>query len=125
MDPRVRKAKIRQLVSLWFSCLIDHHKDRDCHFHISKDYSYDGQINYSVQHYGYVYKEVVDEYNTWEEAEQALYKLLIKMIRSEIATWEAQDPKAEMTMHFTMKDGLHTLDYFKGIKVKLEEIINE
>jgi hypothetical protein len=77
-----------QLLELWRECLVDHHKDKDCHFYIQQHYESYGivKVKYRVEHWGYlhdwdyvvsnlpeaeclliqrVYMQIVDECNAW------------------------------------------------------------
>lgn len=77
------EEKILKLSSLWYNLLIDHHKDRDCHFEIIKTYSYGYEISYTVQHFGYIYKEFHRNFDNQEDAEKWLINKLKIMIRYE------------------------------------------
>ena len=74
------EEKITKLTDMWYKCLIDHHKDRDCHFSIRKLWSYGENPKYCVEHYGYVYEEINDEFDTMEEAEIFLMTELRNMV---------------------------------------------
>lgn len=60
----------------------DHHKDRDCHFHIDKNWSYGKFIGYSVWHDGYCNKVSIN-LPSYEEAENFLSTLLVMWINQE------------------------------------------
>jgi len=81
------EEKITLLTSIWYKCLIDHHKDRDCHFKISKKWSYGKLPIYCVEHYGYIIDEIYGEFNTLEGAEEYLIKELSEYINIEIDRW--------------------------------------
>ena len=72
--------KISKLTGLWYSCLISFRKDRDCHFTITKTWSYDGKMKYDVDHYGYVADEFHEQFNH----EQAAYEFLANKIDENI-----------------------------------------
>jgi len=65
----------------------DHHKDRDCHFEISKRWSYGKPKGYYIRHDGYCNKVgnygYSEDYSTYEEAKQELIKLVSKWIEEE------------------------------------------
>jgi len=65
----------------------DHHKDRDCHFHIQRDWSYGELLGWCVVHYGYCYKENVDGesayFPSYQAAEDHLVKLLTEWVKEE------------------------------------------
>jgi hypothetical protein len=72
-----REEKITALTALWYEFVnLDHHKDRDCHWMITKLWSYGAPPVYCVEHNGYVEQEVQREFKTETEAEDFLYSLL-------------------------------------------------
>lgn len=76
---------IHKLTSLWYTLLINHHKDRDCHWYISQRYSYISKPVYVVEHHGYIIHNFEDkEFNTFEKAEYYLLSKLFEHIREEI-----------------------------------------
>lgn len=78
---------IRLLVALWYVLISrDHHKDRDCHFHIAQHWKYDGEMEWELQHYGYILhdREEIETFPTQEAAKEALLKLLINGITNEL-----------------------------------------
>lgn len=76
---------IHKLTSLWYTLLIDHHKDRDCHWYITQRYSYTDKPVYVVEHHGYIIHDFEDKtFNTFGEAEYYLLNKLFEHIREEI-----------------------------------------
>jgi hypothetical protein len=76
--------EITELTSEWYSLISEeHHKDRDCHWYINIKWSYGDKPRYVVEHYGYVYDEVYELFNTYEEALQRLKEELLKAINEE------------------------------------------
>ena len=64
----------------------DHHKDSDCHFFISKRWSYGHLKGYEIKHSGYLMDtqpEQFEEYATYEAARNALIAMLNRAIASE------------------------------------------
>jgi hypothetical protein len=64
----------------------DHHKDRDCHFFISKRWSYGHPKGYEIKHSGYLMDtqpEQLEEYATYEAARDALIAMLTRAIANE------------------------------------------
>lgn len=57
----IMNPKIRELLNLWYACLIDHHKDRDCYFYIKEVFCCYGKVGsyWLVGQDGYLYE--------WEE----------------------------------------------------------
>lgn len=65
----------------------DHHKDRDCHFSVSREFSYGDEVGWTVSHYGYCNRENDSGYSecfhTYSEAEEHLKSLLTAWIKKE------------------------------------------
>lgn len=73
---------ISQLTSLWYETIGGlHHKDRDCHFAISRHWSYAGESKWFINHTGYLLGDHVIECVSYEEAETRLAALIVKGIR--------------------------------------------
>jgi hypothetical protein len=52
---QTRADDIAKLVALWYEVISGlHHKDRDCHFRIVSEWSYNGKHFYSFEHDGYL-----------------------------------------------------------------------
>ena len=70
------------LNKIWYNLIGgDHHKDCDCHFRISTHYFYGHQVEYEVEHHGYILASEVDEYrefSTIYEAEKYLIEDVLK-----------------------------------------------
>lgn len=76
---------IEQLTETWYKIVsLDHHKDRDCHWSIKETWSYGQSPTYTIQHYGYVWHEVDEEYPTREEAVNALRQEIVDAIENEV-----------------------------------------
>jgi hypothetical protein len=77
-------AQITELTKEWMSLIGgDHHKDRDCHFYVTKKWSYGGDPVYEVEHQGYVAERVEQEFPTAKEAHLFLIQLLTDIIHEE------------------------------------------
>lgn len=74
--------KIDKLLEIWYACLIDHHKDNDCYFHIGKLFCTYKEPRWFVYHEGYLY-EWYEEVNTYEEGLKVLEEKLINQIKKE------------------------------------------
>jgi len=74
---------IKELVAIWYSLMIDHHKDRDCHFYLNAHYKYDGQAVYIVEHFGYVYHHYEREFDNLSNAQDFLIAELHRAIVKE------------------------------------------
>lgn len=49
------EEEIIQLTQKWYKYVnLDHHKDRDCHWYITKTYSYGNEAYYEAHHSGYI-----------------------------------------------------------------------
>lgn len=78
--------KITRLTEFWYKYVsMDHHKDRDCHFSITKEWSYGSPPHYTVTHNGYVGHEIETNTNTEEHATRILYNEIVLMLRKEKA----------------------------------------
>jgi len=76
--------QITELTKKWYSLIgQDHHKDKDCHFYINTVWSYGQKQKYRVEHYGYLYKDVEETFDTYKEAAEYLLKTLKTMIKRE------------------------------------------
>jgi hypothetical protein len=74
--------KIIELNKIWYDVICgDYHKDRDCHFRISTHYFYGDQVEWEVEHFGYILvNEIrsVEEFATLHEAEVWLIHNVLK-----------------------------------------------
>jgi len=74
--------EITKLTSEWYSLIgKDHHKDRDCHWYIETKFSYGKPPKYTVQHWGYILDEIVEECASYDEALKKLKEILEKEIK--------------------------------------------
>jgi len=84
------EEEITRLSSAWYELVgLDHHKDKDCHWHINKTWSYGAKPIYRIEHYGYIYKDVSEEFETMEEAEKNLFDHLQLAFNRELV-WAAE-----------------------------------
>jgi hypothetical protein len=73
--------EITKLTEEWYTVISpDHHKDRDCHWFIETKWSYGDLPKYSVQHRGYIVREIDENWNTYELALKRLKGLLTREI---------------------------------------------
>ena len=77
-----KSQKIQGLSSLWGQCLCDHHKDRDTKHLITIRYCF-GDIQYIVEHFGYIVKEYIMNFHTLNVAQDYLIKKLCEQIKEE------------------------------------------
>ena len=70
--------KITRLTAFWYEYVnIDHHKDRDCHFYITKHWAYGDPPTYAARHEGYIAERWYGpERKTHGEAQYDLLKFL-------------------------------------------------
>jgi hypothetical protein len=74
--------QITELSKEWYILIGgDHHKDRDCHFYINTVWSYGQKQKYRVEHYGYIFRDVEEEFDTYNEAALFLLKKIKEMIK--------------------------------------------
>jgi hypothetical protein len=65
--------EITKLTNEWYNLIGgEHHKDRDCHWYINTKWSYGQHPVYVLEHYGYVYDEIITEFKSYDEALLAL-----------------------------------------------------
>lgn len=90
------QAFTKQLLELWYELIGgDHHKDRDCHFYIEKNFSTYKKSEWRLLHYGYILGDVEECFNTYEEAEKELQNLLAEKIQ-EFCETETLDQRSEI-----------------------------
>jgi hypothetical protein len=74
--------KIIELNKIWYDVICgDYHKDRDCHFRISTHYFYGYQVEWEVEHCGYILQNEireVEDFATLHEAEVWLINNILK-----------------------------------------------
>ncbi len=77
-----KEKEIKKLTKEWYNLVIkgSHYKDRDCHWIISKYWSYGKEPNYLVEHNGYIYEKKFIECGSYEEAQDKLIELLKEAI---------------------------------------------
>jgi len=76
--------EITKLTDDWRSLTAkDHCKDRDFHWYIETKWSYGQPPKYSVQHWGYILGDIVEEFDSYDEALVGLKNILIEKIEEE------------------------------------------
>ena len=76
--------QITELSKEWYILIGgDHHKDRDCHFYINTVWSYGQKQKYRVEHFGYIFDDIEEEFDTYKEAAQFLLNKITEMIKVE------------------------------------------
>jgi hypothetical protein len=82
--------QITELSKEWYILIgDDHHKDRDCHFYINTVWSYGEKQKYRVEHYGYIFRDIEEEFDTYGEAAMFLLnkiKEMIKVVEKDLET---------------------------------------
>jgi hypothetical protein len=82
--------QITELTKEWYILIGgDHHKDRDCHFYINTVWSYGQKQKYRVEHYGYIFRDIEEEFQTYNEAAMFLLnkiKEMIKVVEKDLET---------------------------------------
>ena len=61
----------------------DYCKDRDFHWYIETKWSYGQPPKYSVQHWGYILGDIVEEFASYDKALLKLKEILIEKIAEE------------------------------------------
>lgn len=75
------QALTKQLLELWYELIGgDHHKDRDCHFYIERNFSTYKKSEWRLHHRGYLIGDYEKIFPTYKEAEKGLQDLLIKQM---------------------------------------------
>jgi hypothetical protein len=69
----------------------DHHKDRDCHWSITRRWSYGEDGGWILEHYGYLYEKLEMFFESYEEAQEALIDHLMAAINQMKMTNESYD----------------------------------
>ena len=74
--------QITELTDKWRQLAAsDHCKDRDFHFYINTVWSYGQKQKYRVEHYGYIFRDIEEEFDTYQEASLFLLKKIKEMIK--------------------------------------------
>jgi hypothetical protein len=81
-------SEITRLSKAWYNYVSgDHHKDRDCHFTISRNWSYGAESEYEVTHYGYIADSIsAGGFKTEAEALKYLHSQLSAIVLKEEAS---------------------------------------
>lgn len=79
------EEEIVYLSKVWYDYVsLDHHKDRDCHFYVKKNWAYGNEPYYEAYHYGYVASDFEGtKCDTLEEAQEELRDFLYMAIHKE------------------------------------------
>ena len=111
---------IKKLNTIWYSLITsEYHKDRDCHFYIYSHYFYGDDIQYMVEHKGYVKHNYEDTYwDTYEEAEKELIRLLKEMITEEASFYIEHYGDKDWDQH-----GKYNKEQLEGIVKNVLEIV--
>lgn len=83
------QALTKNLLELWYELIGgDHHKDRDCHFYIERNFSTYKKSEWRLYHQGYWIDDYEETFNTYKEAEKGLQDLLIEKMLYFTEDWE-------------------------------------
>lgn len=86
--------QITELTDEWYTLIgPDHHKDRDCHWHIETVWSYGRDPVYTVHHYGYILDKIEEECISYDVALQRLKEILIEEIEKYEKDQKENDPE--------------------------------
>jgi hypothetical protein len=79
-----QEARFLALTEKWMEVIgRDVHKDRDCHFHVEKTWSYGQEPIYVAAHYGYIGPEFTENFSTYRAALTYMIGRLTEMIEGE------------------------------------------
>jgi hypothetical protein len=111
--------KIIKLNTIWYDLIGgEYHKDRDFHFYIYSHYFYGDDVQYMVEHKGYIKHHYEDTYwDTYEEAERELIRLLKEMITEETLFYIEHYGDKDWDQH-----GRYNKEQLEGIVKKVLEI---
>ena len=83
------QALTKNLLELWYELIgSDHHKDRDCHFYIERNFSTYKKSEWRLYHYGYLIGDYEEIFDTYKEAEKGLQDLLIEKMLYFTEDWD-------------------------------------
>lgn len=84
--------EISKLTEEWYNLIgPEHHKDRDCHWHINTTWSYGNSPVYVVEHFGYIINEqIIKTCATYEDALKTL-KIILKKEIDEYKKYAARE----------------------------------
>ena len=93
----------------------DHHKNRDCCFYIIQKFSYGSQIDFYIEHHGYI-NEYLDlrESKTWRAAAITLVELLRRIIVDQLEHYKT-----------SVADTKHPFGYTEGDVKMMKELYQE
>jgi len=120
MTYREKEQLITELTKLWYTTLVDHHKDNDCHHYIKMKWSYGQEPTFVVEHYGYILDEVYEEFQTYAEAQDYLIKFLVESIANECEFYLTNPNNEEWVTQFQPRF-FEVKQALKTIKEKLNE----
>lgn len=111
--------KILTLNTIWYDVIGgEAHKERDVHFYIITDFHYGEKVSYIVEHKGYiVHNYESSEWDTQEEAELELIKLLKESIIQELNWYIEHYGDPEWDQH-----GRYNLEQLNEILYNVKQI---
>ena len=109
------EEEIISLTAKWYKYVgMDHHKDRDCHWYITKTYSYGQEPYYEAHHNGYV----IDHWTSPKCGTEELAETILRdKLRNELNT-----------AIISLKDVLSNqdaLDWFNQTEEEVKNLIKE
>ena len=109
------EEEITILTNKWYKYVnLDHHKDRDCHWYVTKVYSYGEEAYYEASHNGYILDHWISPRCGSEEMASTLLRDKLKREMNEAIT-HLQDVILDED----------ALDWFGKSKEDVEELIKE
>lgn len=109
------EEEIMVLTEKWYKYVnLDHHKDRDCHWYITKTYSYGEEAYYEAHHSGYILDH-------WTSPRCGTEEMASTLLRDKL-----KRELKEAVVHLTdvLKND-EALDWFGKSKEEIELLIKE
>ena len=89
------EAEVTVLTDKWMNTIAgEHHKDRDCHWHIVRIWSYGNEPYWELQHYGYL----EDQLSMKCVSYRAALGLLKLKLKGAIERWSGQKEESEASL---------------------------
>ena len=109
------EEEITELTAKWYKYVnLDHHKDRDCHWYITKTYSYGEQPYYEAHHSGYI----IDHWTSPKcETEELASTILRDKLQRELDS-------AIMDLNDRIKDE-YALEWLNKTEQEIKQLVEE
>lgn len=109
------EEEIVQLTKKWYRYVnLDHHKDRDCHWYITKTYSYGDEAYYEASHSGYILDH-------WTSPRCGTEEMALTLLRDKL---KHEVNHAIIHLKDTL-DNKEALEWFGSTKKEINSLIKE